>query len=323
MNVKKKSVLVTGGAGFIGSEFVRQVVAQNQFNKIYVIDLLTYASDLNRIKFELDAGNADFIQCDINDIDKYQLALKSVSQVVHFAAESHVDRSIANGMPFVSSNIVGTYRLLDFIRKNGDVPTLLVSTDEVYGSVTVGESSEDSHLNPSSVYSASKASSDLIALSQIKTFSQNIVITRACNNYGPMQHQEKFIPNSIISLIEGNKLSLYGNGENVREWIHVKDHISALMQIIENWKSGQIYNIGTGERFSNLEVSKRIIRELSLSEDRINFVSDRAGHDFRYALDSSKIRNLIGWQPKIDFQTGLQELIRSFLSNSLPNELRT
>jgi dTDP-glucose 4,6-dehydratase len=315
--VGKESILVTGGAGFIGSEFVRQTVFQDRFSKVYIVDSLTYASDLNRINTEIVSGKVELIHCDINEVDKYQLALKTVSKIIHFAAESHVDRSIADGTPFISTNIMGTYRLLDSVRKNGNQPTLIVSTDEVYGSVLEGESREDSQFNPSSAYSASKASSDLIALSQIKTFSQNLVITRACNNYGPMQHREKFIPNSIASLIEGKNITLYGNGENVREWMHVSDHASALIQIMDNWKPGEIYNIGSGVRLSNFEVSERILTLLSLNEDRIKFVPDRAGHDFRYALNSTKIRKQIGWQPQIDFQAGLQALINEAATGSI------
>jgi dTDP-glucose 4,6-dehydratase len=237
--MERNSLLITGGAGFIGSEFVRQTVSSNEYSKIYVIDSLTYAADLNRIKEALEESKIEFIKCSISDVHKYQNVLPSVSHIVHFAAESHVDRSNDDGMPFLQSNVIGTYLLLEAARTQPHIRTLLVSTDEVYGSIDEGLFSENSPLNPSSAYSASKASSDLFGLAMIHTFNQNIVITRGCNTYGPSQNIEKLIPLCITKLLAGSHAPLYGDGNNVREWIHVSDHARAIQKVISNGRNLQ------------------------------------------------------------------------------------
>ena len=310
------SILITGGAGFIGSEFVRKICANGRYSKIFILDKLTYAADLQRIQPELNMSNVELIVCDINDTDSYRKLLAQCDQVVHFAAESHVDRSITNGFPFLDTNIVGTFKLLETIRLNSSAKTLLVSTDEVYGSLETKEANESYHLNPSSIYSSSKASSDLIGMANHITHNQNIVISRCCNNYGHFQNPEKLIPLAIENLINGKKVPIYGDGNNVREWIHVQDHISALLLVLESGLPGSIYNIGTNDRLSNLELIKQILSELKMDENSIEYVKDRKGHDKRYALDSSKIRNELGWEPKVDFNSGISMTIAWHLKNN-------
>lgn len=308
-----ESVLITGGAGFIGSEFVRQCVISDRYSKIYVLDSLTYASDLNRIREALENSSVEFIECSISEVDKYKLVLPNVRHIVHFAAESHVDRSNKDGMPFLQSNIVGTYSLLEAARSQPQIRTLLVSTDEVYGSTDVGLFIESSKLNPSSAYSASKAASDLFGLAMFHTFDQNIVITRGCNTYGPYQHVEKLIPLCISKILEGSKAPLYGDGNNVREWIHVSDHARAVQDVALHGKTGQIYNIGSGDRLTNREVLSHILSELKLGWDRVEFVADRPGHDRRYALDSHKIKTELNWSPKVNFMDGMKTTVDWYL----------
>ena len=303
-----KSILVTGGAGFIGSEFIRKIVKENFYSKIFIIDKLTYAADLSRITKELEISGVELIIADIAETSKYEKILSKIEVVVHFAAESHVDNSINDGMPFLKSNITGTYTLLNSIRHNSDARTIIVSTDEVYGSLDIGEFSETSPLNGSSPYSASKAAADLLALAQFKTFAQDIVITRSCNNYGPMQNPEKYIPKLIKNILANQEVPIYGKGTNIREWIHVSDHVAALIKLISTGRSGEIYNIGTGERFTNLEVLN-IIKNIINRDVKINFVTDRLGHDYRYALNSSKIKSLIDWNPSHLFVDGIRDLI--------------
>jgi dTDP-glucose 4,6-dehydratase len=308
-DMKKNSIVITGGAGFIGSEFVRQAVERQQYSKIFVLDKLTYASDLNRIKKELETNNVELIEADVTDSHKYSKVLKECFRIVHFAAESHVDKSISNGNPFIHSNIVGTFTILESARLNSVNRVLLVSTDEVYGSIESGEFLEKDILNPSSTYSASKSASDLLALAQHKTFKQDIIVARCVNNYGAWQHKEKFIPNAVDRALKGEQILLYGNGLNVREWIHVSDHVCALNLILEHGNSGEIFNIGSGERLTNFDIALEILRILGKNSDQIKFIDDRPGHDFRYAVNSKKVRNTFNWSPKVNFKQGLKELI--------------
>ena len=314
------SILITGGAGFIGSEFVRQIFTQGYYSKIYVLDKLTYASDLRRIENELKDKSVELLEFDVNQTNKYISVLPECAEIVHFAAESHVDRSIAEGFPFLNTNIVGTYNLLEAVRMHSTARTLLVSTDEVYGSIEKLEASEDFNLDPSSIYSASKASADIIGIANFKTHNQDLVISRCCNNYGPFQNSEKFIPLAIENLLSGKNVPVYGNGLNIREWVHISDHVSALLLIMNLGKPGSIYNIGTSDRFSNLELLRLILGELQLDESRVDFVKDRLGHDKRYALNSSKILRELGWKPKIDFKSGIAETVRWHVANNSNKE---
>lgn len=311
------SLLITGGAGFIGSEYVRQAVELDKYSKIYVIDSLTYASDLARIQKQIDKSEIEFIECDVSDTESYKKILSNSKQIVHFAAESHVDRSNVDGMPFLKSNIVGTYALLEAARTHSQIRTLLVSTDEVYGSIEEGSFLESSRLNPSSAYSASKASSDLFGLAMHRTFQQNIVISRGCNTFGPHQHTEKFIPMSITKLLKGQNVPIYGDGNQIREWIYVSDHATAIQRVLEDGKSGRVYNIGTGVRTSNLDLISIILRKLNLAGDRLDFVSDRPGHDRRYALNTERLKYEIGWKPKVDFEIGMDRTIEWYASKTL------
>jgi dTDP-glucose 4,6-dehydratase len=315
------NILVTGGAGFIGSEFVRQIVKSGWYSKIIVYDKLTYAGNLDRIKYELESGKITLIHDDVININNHFEELRSVNQVVHFAAESHVDNSINSGKVFIESNILGTYNLLEFFRKlNSNIRILIASTDEVYGSLSSGFADESFNLSPSSPYSASKASADLLAIANFTTHNQNIVITRTCNNYGPYQDVEKFVPKTIMNLIEGLPAIIYGTGENVREWIHVADNCEAINLILQQGIPGGVYNIGTGSRLSNVEIVDLVIQELNLSENLKTFVTDRLGHDFRYALDSSKLQNSFKWSHKIDIKKGLNETIAWHLNRKMESK---
>jgi dTDP-glucose 4,6-dehydratase len=306
---KMKSILISGGAGFIGSEFVRHLSKKEMYKRIFVVDKLTYAGDTNRILKEIDSGVCEFIKADVNDTEKYAKALSECQEVVHFAAESHVDNSIKNGLPFIESNILGTFNFLEAIRNYNDIRTVIVSTDEVYGSLENGEADETYRINASSIYSASKASSDLIALANYYTHKQNLSITRCCNNYGPHQNHEKLIPLVINRALRNLPVPVYGNGQNVREWIHVSDHVSAILSVMRNGKPGEIYNIGTGQRISNIEIVNLILSILGKPKSLIEFVNDRKGHDFRYSIASSKISKELEWQPQIDFETGLRTTV--------------
>lgn len=306
---------MTGGAGFIGSEFVRQVCADPSIEQVWVLDKLTYAGDIRRIETELAQGKVKLIQADLLDSEKYQDVLFAVDTLVHFAAESHVDRSIQNGFPFIESNVLGTFTLLEAARSNTALQIIHISTDEVYGSVSDGESSETDLLRPSSAYSASKASSDLIALAQRHTFGQNITVTRCCNNYGPWQDREKVIPTFILNAIRGIPMPIYGTGMNIREWIHVSDHVRAILHLIKLKTSADIVNIGTSERLTNVELAGIIAKQLRLKDNFLSYVGDRLGHDFRYALKSQKIKDF-GWNPNKKFETGLVETIEWYKANA-------
>jgi dTDP-glucose 4,6-dehydratase len=304
-------VLVTGGAGFIGSNFVRYLLKCKRY-KVNVLDKLTYAGRKENLKGVLRYIN--FMQGDIcnpRDVDK---AIKGCKILVNFAAESHVDRSIRDANPFLRTNFFGVHVLLNKALEHKVDLFVQISSDEVYGSIERGSFKEDAKLNPTSPYAVSKACADLLSLSFYKTFKLPLIIIRASNNYGPYQYPEKFIPLSIIRVIKGQKIPVYGNGLNVRDWLYVEDNCRAIEMILRKGKVGEIYNISSGNERRNLEVARFIIRELGRDESLIEFVKDRPAHDFRYSIDSSKIRKL-GWEPKVRFEEGLRKTIRWYLEN--------
>ena len=305
--LSESNVLVTGGAGFIGANFVKMMSLQKQCKKVYVIDSLSYAADLRRLDNVM--AEIEFIKADLNELDLYSRLLPEINFVVNFAAQTHVDRSIDNGFEFIQSNIMGSYALFEGCRGHSKIKLIHISTDEVYGSLPTGEASEETNLKPSSIYSASKTSSDLLAYANYVTHRQPVVITRCTNNFGPFQNSEKFIPTIINNLLLDKKVPIYGSGLNTREWIHVSDHNSAILSIMNNYQSGSVFNIGSRERISNYDLAVRITKILHKSSDLLEFVEDRKGHDFRYALDSSRIESLIGWAPKISFDVGLKETV--------------
>jgi len=303
------NLLVTGGLGFIGSEFVRQESNKKQFERIYVLDSYTYAANLDSLDIVLNNSNVEIIRGDINDISLVDELMDKSDCVVNFAAESHVDNSILDIKPFLNANILGVATLLQAARNNKVQRFVQISTDEVYGSIKEGSFVETDTLNPRNPYSASKASAEYLCNSFENTYGLDVVITRTCNNYGPYQQYEKFIPTVIKALIEGRKIPVYGDGTQVREWIHVSDNCRAIAAVIENGKSGSIYNIGTARHIRNLDLARMIITELRLDESYLEFVPDRAGHDHRYSISSEKIMSELHWSPQVKFEEGLKETI--------------
>jgi dTDP-glucose 4,6-dehydratase len=304
---ENSKILVSGGAGFIGSNFVRTHDGNKTFKKIYVLDSFSYAADIKRLTGL--SSTVEIINASLSDTEKYISVLKDCNYVVNMAAESHVDRSITNGFPFIYSNIVGSFALFEACRHLQNISLIHVSTDEVYGSTNYGEFTELDSLSPTSIYSSSKAASDLLAMANFRTHQQKLVITRCTNNFGPYQNSEKFIPTVINNCILGKPIPIYGDGSNQREWIHVSDHNSALLAILNNFEPGNIYNIGSGVTISNLDLANQIIKLTGASENLIKFVEDRKGHDFRYALNSSKIRETLGWQSEHNFDVSLSQTV--------------
>ncbi|HOB59084.1 MAG TPA: dTDP-glucose 4,6-dehydratase [Methanoregulaceae archaeon] len=305
-------MLVTGGAGFIGSNFIRFLLNDRSDTEIVVnLDKLTYAGNLENLKDIAGNPAYRFIRGDICDAELVSRILDEfdIDTVVHFAAESHVDRSISEGLSFVTTNVTGTCSLLEAARKAGISRFIHVSTDEVYGSIRKGSFSETDPLNPSSPYSASKAGSDLLALSYFTTHHVPVIVTRCTNNFGPFQYPEKLIPLFTTNLIEGKKVPVYGSGMNVRDWIYVLDHCRAIACILKKGIPGEIYNIGGGTELTNLEITRKILEQLGKDETSIQFVGDRKGHDFRYSLSSDKLHSL-GWQPRFTFDEALEHTIR-------------
>jgi len=313
-------LLVTGGCGFIGSNFIRYVLEHYQPEMITNVDALTYAGSLESTSdFLPEFGDRyEFIRSDIADFAAVDEALSNHSYfaVVNFAAESHVDRSIASPEDFFRTNIIGASNLLESARRHGVKRFVQVSTDEVYGSLgEIGRFSELSPINPSSPYSASKASADLLVLAAHKTFGQDVVVTRCSNNYGPYQFPEKLVPVAILRALADEPVPIYGDGLNVRDWIHVEDHCAAVFDVLMQGRAGEIYNIGAENERTNLELVRAILSHLEKSEELIKFVPDRPGHDRRYAIDSSKIRNEIGWKPLHNLERGLSETIEWYRQN--------
>ena len=309
-----KKLLVTGGAGFIGSEFVRQGVQRRY--AITVIDKLSYAGDLKRIR-EVE-GKITFHAADITDRKSVQDIMKSEKPdtVVHWAAESHVDRSIANASPFLETNITGTQVLLDAAKDYGVKQFINISTDEVYGDLGKdGRFYESTPLNPSSPYSVSKASADMLGRAYQRTYGLPVITIRPSNNYGPWQYPEKLIPVIIMKAMNNEKVPVYAKGKNVREWLFVSDCADAVFQIMEKGEAGEIYNIGSGEEKRNIEVVKTVLALLKKPEDLIEFTKDRPGHDFRYSLNSDKIKGQLGWRCRVSFADGIEKTVRWYVEN--------
>jgi dTDP-glucose 4,6-dehydratase len=313
MQAPKRKFLVTGGAGFIGSNFVERLISKGE--SVRVLDKLTYAGNLKSIQGFIDQGQLDFFHGDICDPVVVREAMDSVDVVVNFAAESHVDRSIESSAEFVKTNVLGTENLLAHALMLKTKVFIQISTDEVYGSIDNGSWKEDSPLKPNSPYSASKAAADLLAISYYKTHGLDIRITRCCNNYGPRQLPEKLIPSFITKLMKNEKVPLYGDGRNIREWIHVDDHCRAIDLVVEEGKPGEVYNIGSGFELENLELANLLLKVFNLESSFIRKVEDRKGHDFRYSVDSLKIQNL-GYKSKQEFDKGLLETIDWYKNNT-------
>lgn len=307
-------LLVTGGAGFIGSNYVRHVLGSNPTVHVRTIDALTYAGNKANLGEALNNPRHTFVHGDIRDSDLVNDQMAHSDAVVNFAAESHVDRSIDGAAPFVTTNVGGTQTLLD-AALNHDIDRFVqVSTDEVYGEIIDGAFSEDDRLRPRNPYAATKAGADLLALSYYTTHGLPVLVTRSSNNYGPFQHPEKLIPKLIQRAVAGESLPLYGDGSNVREWIYVRDNCQAIETVRTDGSVGEIYNIGSGQERTNLEVAMSVIETIGASEDLIEFVEDRPGHDQRYALETSKIREL-GWAPEWSFEEGLEASVEHYIGH--------
>ncbi|OYR78336.1 dTDP-glucose 4,6-dehydratase [Halorubrum ezzemoulense] len=305
-------ILVTGGAGFIGSNFVHHVLDTHENDEIVTLDALTYAGSKANLEGVLDDPRHEFVEGDIRDQELVTDLVADADAIVNFAAESHVDRSIEGAKPFVSTNVQGTQTLLDAANEVGIDRFLQISTDEVYGQVLDGTFSEDDPLNPRNPYAATKAGADLLANSFQTTHDLPVVITRTSNNFGPRQHAEKLIPKFIQNAATGEALPVYGDGSNVREWIYVEDNCRALDLVLREGNIGEVYNIGSHAEKTNLEVTEAILDAVGASDDLIKFVEDRAGHDQRYALDTDKIEAL-GWEPQYSFEEGLERTVDYYL----------
>jgi len=316
-----KKILVTGGAGFIGGNFVHYMLKKYDNYKIICIDVLTYAGNMETLEPVMNNSSFKFIKTDITDRDAVYKIFEEEKPdiVVNFAAESHVDRSIENPGIFLQTNILGTGILLDASRKYGVERYHQVSTDEVYGDLPLDRTdlffTEETPIHTSSPYSASKASADLLVQAYYRTFKLPVTISRCSNNYGPYHFPEKLIPLMIANALNDKSLPVYGKGENVRDWLYVEDHCAAIDMIIHNGRIGEVYNIGGHNEKTNLEVVKTILKELNKPESLIKYVTDRPGHDMRYAIDPTKIKNELGWEPTTLFDEGIKKTVKWYLKN--------
>ncbi len=311
-------LFVTGGAGFIGSNFIRLMLASDRSCEIVNFDALTYAGNLENLKEVEDDPRYRFVRGDVSDPKQVEAALdERFDAIVHFAAESHVDRSIEGAGIFLKTNVLGTQVLLERARELGGVRFVMVSTDEVYGSLAPDAEAftEETPLAPNSPYSASKASADLLCRAFHHTHGLPVMITRCSNNYGPYQFPEKLIPLMIGNALEDKPLPVYGDGRNVRDWLHVSDHCRAIEAVLRGGRPGEVYNIGGDSERENIEVVRRLLQILGKPESLIQFVTDRPGHDRRYAIDASKIRRELGWTPQVVFETGLAETVQWYLDH--------
>jgi len=307
-------MLITGGAGFIGSEFVRQAVRKG--HQVAVVDKLTYAGDLERLSevtkditfYKADISNQEFIE--------HIFEKENPEVVVHFAAESHVDRSLLDPYPFIGSNVLGTQVLLEVSKEKGVELFVNMSTDEVYGDLgKEGSFTEESPLKPNSPYSTTKASADMLGRAYYRSFGLPVITIRASNNYGPWQYPEKFVPVIILKALRDEKIPVYGDGTNVREWLYVTDCAEGIMAAIDRGKAGDIYNIGSKEEKQNIEVARAILELLGKGEELIEFVKDRPGHDFRYSLDTTKAKRDLGWEAKTSFDEGLKKTVEWYIEH--------
>jgi dTDP-glucose 4,6-dehydratase len=312
------NILITGGAGFIGSNFIHYILDKYPGYKIVNLDLLTYAGNLENVKLAENNPNYTFVKGDIGDYDLVTKIVKDnkIDLIVHFAAESHVDNSITGPDPFIITNILGTHNLLKVAKENNNIRFHHVSTDEVFGSLgKTGKFDESTPYDPKSPYSASKASSDHIVRAYHNTYDLPITISNCSNNYGPYQHKEKFIPLFISNLLEDKKVPLYGKGDNIRDWLYVTDHCVAIDLVIHKGEIGETYLIGGDAEKTNIDIAKLLADKLGKDQSLIESVEDRAGHDYRYAIDFSKIKNELGWQPSVSFEEGIDKTIEWYKNN--------
>lgn len=313
------NILVTGGLGFIGSNFVKHIYDKYDY-KIFNVDVVTYAADRSNIDKNIrQSSRYELHEIDINDSGYlYELIdRENVDAIVNFAAESHVDNSIKNSIPFIHTNICGTHSLLNLLHTCKNIKKFVqISTDEVYGTLDITSQpfTEESPIKPNSPYASSKASADLLCRSYYETYKYPIMITRCSNNYGPNQHPEKLIPLMLTKIKRGEKLPVYGTGENIRDWIHVLDHCNAIDKVLHNGSPGTVYNIGSENEIRNIDIVKEILKMSKRSEEQIEYVKDRLGHDLRYAIDSSKIKQELGWNPVMNFSSSLRKIVNNFLA---------
>ncbi len=310
-------ILVTGGCGFIGSNFIRSLLARRPEMSIVNLDKLTYAGNPANLASVQGNPRYAFVQGDIADaalLDRL-FAEHAFDAVVNYAAETHVDRSILDPDVFLRTNVMGTHRLLEAARKFGLKKFIQISTDEVFGEVAEGEAAETHPFDPRSPYSASKAAADHLCRAYAETYGVPVIVTHGVNMYGPHHYPEKVIPLFVTNLMEGKKVPLYGEGAQIREWMHIEDHARAIELILEKGQPGHVYNIGTGERFSNLELTRKILAAMEKGEEHIERVKDRAGHDSRYALNATKLRTELGWAPAISFDDGLRQVVAWYKEN--------
>lgn len=322
--------LITGGAGFIGSNFIKYILNLDKDMNIINIDKLTYAGNLENLKEIKNSTNYTFIKediCNPSEIDKIFNDYRP-DYVINFAAESHVDRSIQSSEVFVKTNVLGTQILLQNSLNYGVRKYIQISTDEVYGSIDVGQFSEDSPFKPNNPYAASKAAGDLLTLSFFRTYGLPIIITRCSNNYGEHQNDEKFIPKVISKALSKSKIPIYGDGMNIRDWINVQDHCDAIYRVLHGGTIGEVYNISANGEMANIDIAKKVIITIKevfqskgldtsgLSEDLIEFVTDRKGHDKRYGLDAKKLKNQLGWEPRIEIDYGLKKVVEWYIDNN-------
>ncbi|MGC9515642.1 dTDP-glucose 4,6-dehydratase [Methanocrinis sp.] len=303
-------LLITGGLGFIGSNFIRRYLSEHRYAEVVNLDALKYGSSPDSLSSAEEDERYSFVRGSISDLDLVSRLVRDVDVVVNFAAETHVDRSISEPSSFLESNVKGAFTILEALRKfNPDARLVQISTDEVYGDALEGSFAERDPISPSSPYSASKAASDVFVLAYARTYGLNAMITRCTNNYGPSQFPEKLIPKTIIRTLMHLSIPVYGTGKNVRDWIYVSDHCRAIEMVIDSGKAGEIYNISSGQEMTNLEVVGKVLGCMGEDENAIEFVEDRPGHDQRYSLDSSKIKTELGWRPEHGFEEGIEETV--------------
>jgi len=307
-------ILITGGCGFIGSNFIHYFLKKHPEDSLVNLDNLSYAGNLENLRDIENNPNYCFIKGDICDKKVVEEAMRNCEALINFAAESHVDRSIKEAKPFIQTNVVGVFTLLEVARKSGISRFIQVGTDESYGSIKRGSFSEESPLQPNSPYAATKAAADLLVRSYFITYRLPVMITRSSNNFGPYQYPEKLIPLFIANLMENKKVPLYGRGKNIRDWLYVEDNCKAIDLILIKGKLGEIYNISGGNERTNLTITEAILKNMHQGKEMIELVKDRPGHDFRYSLNNRKIRKL-GWKPEVNFEEGLEKTIRWYQKN--------